>query len=300
MFERFTHSQAFVRNEQMAPEATTIDVIVEAVSTLAENKIGALVVFEGREPWDRHTRGGIPLNGQISLPLLCSIFHPESPGHDGAVVVSRDRIKAFAVHLPLSANFTEIGQAGTRHTAALGLAERSDALIIVVSEERGTISVAEAGKLEQSASSDDLKRRLARYYQRQLAAPGVVKRRNWLQNLPLRLVALALASLLWLSVAYRVETIQRTFTVPIEYRNLPSDLTLDDPHPTEAQVTLSGAERVFDFDPQTMMVSVDMKTTRPGWQEFVLTHDSIEKPIGLTVQEIEPRVIRLRVHRLKR
>jgi YbbR domain-containing protein len=128
----------------------------------------------------------------------------------------------------------------------------------------------------------------------------VVKRRNWLQNLPLRLVALALASLLWLSVAYRVETIQRTFTVPIEYRNLPSDLTLDDPHPTEAQVTLSGAERVFDFDPQTMMVSVDMKTTRPGWQEFVLTHDSIEKPIGLTVQEIEPRVIRLRVHRLKR
>jgi hypothetical protein len=202
--------------------------------------------------------------------------------------------------LPLSANYTEIGQAGTRHTAALGLAERSDALIIVVSEERGTISVAEAGKLEQSASSDDLKRRLARYYQRQLAAPGVVKRRNWLQNLPLRLVALALASLLWLSVAYRVETIQRTFTVPIEYRNLPSDLTLDDPHPTEAQVTLSGAERVFDFDPQTMMVSVDMKTTRPGWQEFVLTHDSIEKPIGLTVQEIEPRVIRLRVHRLKR
>jgi hypothetical protein len=103
-----------------------------------------------------------------------------------------------------------------------------------------------------------------------------------------------------LSVAYRVETIQRTFTVPIEYRNLPSDLTLDDPHPTEAQVTLSGAERVFDFDPQTMMVSVDMKTTRPGWQEFVLTHDSIEKPVGLTVQEIEPRVIRLRVHRLKR
>jgi uncharacterized protein (TIGR00159 family) len=300
MFERFAHSQAFVRNEQMAPEATTIDVIVEAISTLAENQIGALVVFEGREPWDRHTRGGIPLNGQISLPLLCSIFHPESPGHDGAVVVSRDRVKAFAVHLPLSANFIEIGQAGTRHTAALGLAERSDALIIAVSEERGTISVAEAGKLEQGASADDLKRRLVRYYQRQLAAPGVVKRRDWLQNLPLKLVALALASLLWVSVAYRVETIQRTVAVPIEYRNLPPELALDDPRPTEAQVTLSGAERVFDFDPQTLVVSLDMSAARPGWQEFVLTHDSLKKPVGLTVQEIEPRVIRLRVHRLKR
>jgi diadenylate cyclase len=300
MFERFAHSPAFVRNEQVAPEATTIDLIVEALSTLAKNKIGALVVFEGREPWDRHTRGGIPLNGQISLPLLCSIFHPESPGHDGAVVVSHDQVKAFAVHLPLSANFIEIGQTGTRHTAALGLAERSDALIIVVSEERGTISVAEAGKLEQSASADDLKGRLARYYQRQLVAPGAVKRRDWLQNLPLKLVALALASLLWLSVAYRVETIQRTFAVPIEYRNLPSDLALDDPHPTEAQVTLSGAERVFDFDPQTLAVSLDMKTARPGWQEWVLTHASIEKPVGLTVQEIEPQVIRLRVYRLKR
>ena len=298
--ERFTHSQAFFRNEQMAPEATTIDVIVEAISTLAKNKIGALVVFEGREPWDRHTRGGIPLNGQISLPLLCSIFHPESPGHDGAVVVSRDRVKAFAIHLPLSANFIEIGQAGTRHTAALGLAERSDALIIVLSEERGTISVAEAGKLEQIASSDDLKRRLVRYHQRQLAASGAVKRRDWLQNLPLKLIALTLASLLWLSVAYRVETIQRTFAVPIEYRNLPSELALDDPRPTEAKVTLSGAERVFDFDPKTIVVSLDMRAARPGWQEFVLTHDSIEKPVGLTVQEIEPRVIRLRVYRLKR
>ena len=300
VFERFAHSQAFVRSDQMAPEATTIDLIVEAISTLAKNKIGALVVFEGREPWDRHTRGGIPLNGQISLPLLCSIFHPESPGHDGAVIVSRDRLKAFAVHLPLSANIIEIGQAGTRHTAALGLAERSDALIIVVSEERGTISVAEAGKLEQSVSADDLKGRLACYYQRQLAPSTAVQRRYWLRNLPLKLIALALASLLWLSVAYRVETIQRTFAVPIEYRNLPSDLALGDPHPTEAQVTLSGAERVFDFDPRTLAVSLDMSVSRPGWQEFVLTPDSIEKPVGLTVQEIEPQVIRLQVHRLKR
>lgn len=65
-------------------------------------------------------------------------------------------------------------------------------------------------------------------------------------------------------------------------------------------MTLSGAERVFDFDPQTMVVSLDMSAARPGWQEFVLTHDSLKKPVGLTVQEIEPRVIRLRVHRLKR
>jgi uncharacterized protein (TIGR00159 family) len=162
-FERLAYAQAFSRNEQTTLAATTLDLIVEALSTLAENQIGALVVFEGREPLDRHTRGGIALDGQMSFPLLYSLFHPESPGHDGAVIISGDRIKAFAVHLPLSTHLTEVGQTGTRHTAALGLAERSDALVVVVSEERGTISVAEAGQLEQSVPPSDLKERLAQY-----------------------------------------------------------------------------------------------------------------------------------------
>jgi uncharacterized protein (TIGR00159 family) len=297
-FERFAYAPAFVRNGQRASEATTIDLIVEAMSSLAHRRIGALVVFEGREPLDRHTRGGIPLNGLISLPLLDSIFHPASPGHDGAVVVSHDRIKAFAVHLPLSTRLAEVGQAGARHTAALGLAERCDALVIVVSEERGTLSVAEAGKLEQGLSPSDLKLRLSRYQQRQLDPPLVPKRRAWFQNLRLKLVALALASLLWLSVAYRVETIQRTFVVPIEYRNLPSNLALDDSHPTEAQVTLTGAERVFDLESRKMVVSVDLSHAKLGWQEVVLSHESIDAPTGLAIREIKPRMIPLQVHRL--
>jgi uncharacterized protein (TIGR00159 family) len=298
VFERFAYAPAFDRSGQSSLVATTIDLIVEAMSALAHNKIGALVVIEGREPLDRHTRGGIPLNGQISLPLLYSIFHPESPGHDGAVVVSRDRIKAFAVHLPLSIHLAEVGQAGTRHTAALGLVERSDALVIVVSEERGTMSVAEAGKLEQDVSQNDLKRRVVHHQKRQHATPLKIKRRNWFQNLPIKLVALALASLLWLSVAYRMETIQRTFAVPIEYRNLPSNLALDDLHPMQAQVTLVGAERVFDFDSRTMVVSLDMSGAKPGWQEFVLSHDHLEVAAGLTIREIKPQVIALQVHRL--
>jgi len=297
-FERFAYAPAFGRNGQTSLVATTIDLIVEAISALAHNKIGALVVFEGREPLDRHTRGGIPLNGQISLPLLYSIFHPESPGHDGAVVISHDRVKAFAVHLPLSIHLAEVGQAGTRHTAALGLVERSDALVIVVSEERGTISVAEAGKLEQDVSPEDLKRRVVHYQQRQQEPSLKIKRRHWFQNLPIKLVALALASLLWLSVAYRVETIQRTFAVPIEYRNLPSDLALDDSHPTQAQVTLVGAERVFDFDSRTLVLSLDMSGAKPGWQEFALSHDNLEVSAGLTIREIQPQVIALQVHRL--
>jgi YbbR domain-containing protein len=124
------------------------------------------------------------------------------------------------------------------------------------------------------------------------------QRRDWFQNLPLKLTALALASLCWLAVAYRMETIQRTFVVPIEYRNLPPDLALDDPRPTEAQVTLSGQERVFDLGLRTMVVSLDMSRAQPGWQELALTHDSLDTPAGLTLSEIKPRVISLRVQRL--
>jgi YbbR domain-containing protein len=128
--------------------------------------------------------------------------------------------------------------------------------------------------------------------------PLKIKRRNWFQNLPTKLVALALASLLWLSVAYRIETIQRTFAVPIEYRNLPSNLALDDLHPTQAQVTLVGAERVFDFDSRTMVISLDVSGAKPGWQEFVLSHDNLAVSAGLTIREINPQVITLQVHRL--
>src|SRR6185437_5267675 len=98
-------------------------------------------------------RGGIELDGKLSAPVLTSIFDPHSPGHDGAVVLEGDRIRRFATHLPLSANFQQLGRTGTRHSAALGLSEVTDALSIVVSEEQGTIAVARNGRLTRIADA---------------------------------------------------------------------------------------------------------------------------------------------------
>jgi diadenylate cyclase len=98
-------------------------------------------------------QGGIALDGQVSTPLLLSIFDPSSLGHDGVVIVEADRVRKFGVHLPLAERFEHYGHMGTRHRAALGLAERSNALVVAVSEEHGTISVASGGELRALTQS---------------------------------------------------------------------------------------------------------------------------------------------------
>src|SRR5262245_19282787 len=129
------------------PPPGALEAIVRALSRLASLPIGALLVVPGREPLDRHLEGGVPLDGLVSEPLLLSLFDPGSPGHDGAILVEGERVTRFAVHLPLSTAREQLGAHGTRHAAALGLAERCDALCLVVSEERGTISAASEGRL---------------------------------------------------------------------------------------------------------------------------------------------------------
>jgi len=129
------------------------DVIVRAVARLAATRTGALIVLPQREPIESHVEGGIPIDGRLSEPLLLSIFDASSPGHDGAVVLRGAWIERFAVHLPLSVNRAALGPGGTRHAAALGISERCDAICVVVSEERGTVSVARDGALRVEAET---------------------------------------------------------------------------------------------------------------------------------------------------
>ena len=120
----------------------TAEIIAQTAATLAKKRIGALIVLQGNDPLDRHINGGTSLDGIVSEPLLESLFDPHSIGHDGAVIINGNRITKFGCHLPLSINTSKYGNIGLRHTAALGLSERSDAICIVVSEEKGTISLA--------------------------------------------------------------------------------------------------------------------------------------------------------------
>ena len=127
--------------------STTVDILVRTVADLAKDRVGALIVVRGNDPLERHITGGIALDGRLSEPLLRSLFDTHSPGHDGAIVVENDRITRFAAHLPLSKDLRQLRNLGTRHSAALGLAELTDALCIVVSEETGRISITNGGRM---------------------------------------------------------------------------------------------------------------------------------------------------------
>lgn len=144
-------------------QTSSVDEIVDAVQRLAERHYGALVVLEGATGLEDFVRSGTRIDGEVTSDLIVNIFFIHAPLHDGAAIVRGDRILAAGCLLPLSDNPSAIGR-GTRHRAALGLSEQTDAACIVVSEETGTVSLARAGHLTQNLSPERLSRFLHAFY----------------------------------------------------------------------------------------------------------------------------------------
>lgn len=284
----------------VSPHQQNIEALTLAVNNLARKRVGALIVLKGNDPLERHLQGGVPLNGKLSEFLLESIFDPHSAGHDGAVVIEDGQVVRFGCHLPLSVNIKKTGKLGLRHTAALGLAERSDALCIVVSEERGTISIGRNERLSKLVNPDQLKTTLERFYQER--SPRVTKktRLSWITANPReKAIAIVLACGLWLTFGYQTGNIRRDFVVPIEYRNLASDWTIEEPKPKEATVTLMGSKQAFNLlNPEALKISLDMSKILDGEQELVLERDQIRYPASLSLVGIEPAKIKLIAHQM--
>jgi uncharacterized protein (TIGR00159 family) len=281
------------------------EILVEAVAELAERYLGALIVLAGRQPLDAHTRGGIPLHGEPSFPLLLSLFDDRTPGHDGAVILDGPFVTRFGTHLPLSKNLDELGSRGTRHAAALGLSEWCDALIVVVSEERGTISVAEGGKLVQLKSPAHLSERLEAFYNQHEHDMSDAKAADRAAEWSLKTASLVAACLLWAVFAYRIDRVDRVFeNVPVEYRSLPQGWQVERIEPATVQLTLSGPERAFDqLDPATLRVSLDMSNykhlLRPGKMRITVRSTAVELPPQVELYPGEPPEIELTLKRVQ-
>lgn len=136
------------------------DEIVLAVTTLASEKTGALIVVERKVGLRNFIDAGVQLDARISYDLLVSIFNPATPLHDGAVVIQNERIAAASVFLPLTKNPSISRDLGTRHRAAIGITEGSDAISLVVSEETGLITYVEAGEIRRSLDTTQLRKML--------------------------------------------------------------------------------------------------------------------------------------------
>ncbi len=143
--------------------ASTFQSIGLAATTLAERRIGALIVFERLEGLRTYIENGIELDAVVSIDLLINLFTPETPTHDGAVIIQDDRIAAAACFLPLTQSQELSTELGTRHRAALGITEETDAVAVVVSEETGSISIAFGGEMIRDLEAKDLRNRLHQF-----------------------------------------------------------------------------------------------------------------------------------------
>lgn len=139
---------------------TIYDEIVLAATTLASEKIGALIVIERKVGLRNFIDSGVVLDAKLSYDLLVTIFNPATPLHDGAVIIQNERIAAASVFLPLTKNPSISRELGTRHRAAIGITEGSDAISVVVSEETGSITFVEGGEIRRNVDPNTLRRLL--------------------------------------------------------------------------------------------------------------------------------------------
>lgn len=168
-FERLGRTQgsffSLRSNDQTSDGDQAIEEIVQACSSLSRQKIGALIVLEGGTGLKDILESGTTVDALVSAELLIQIFIPNTPLHDGAVVIRDNRVRSASVFLPLTQNKSLSRELGTRHRAALGISEVSDALVVVVSEETGLISYCRNGKIARRLDEDILRTVLTDFYQ---------------------------------------------------------------------------------------------------------------------------------------
>ncbi len=272
-----------------------IEVLVRTLIACAQDKIGTLIVVRGKDPILRHIEPGEDVNGEMSEPLLRSIFDPHSIGHDGAVLIEGGTITHFACHLPLSKNLQKVQNSGTRHAAALGLAELTDALCLVVSEERGAISYARRGVITEVAGADELTAVLEAFYDEVYPSAGRKPLREFFRrNNREKVLALGITVLLWVLLVQGSRPHFETYRIPIMTSGIPDSVRVAAIEPYEVDLVFSGPERSFYFLREGQIrVSVRLFGASSGTTTRTITRANVVFPDGLTLENIEPDAITL-------
>jgi len=274
-----------------------VEALVRAVSDLARERVGAIVVIRGHNMVVGHLDAGTELGGKISESLLKSIFDPHSAGHDGAVVIEGERITQFGAHLPLSKNFKKLEQKGTRHAAALGITELTDALCIVVSEERGEISVARHGEMRQLPDVNALLHAIERFYRELTPRKEGGSWRDYIfKNYREKAVAIGLALMLWFVHVYGSEVVYKSYRLPVQHAELPDDLTIEEIVPKEVEVTFSGPRRdLYFLRSGAINIFLNTLNIRRGQQNIQITGSDVNYPKNVNLEDIDPSKVRVQV-----
>lgn len=279
------------RPETIDTGNTLSQTLTDGLFSLAGQHRGAIVVLPGREHLQEFLSGGYTLKARPTLPLFLSLFDPHSPGHDGALVVARGLFSQFGVRLPLSTSAALSSAYGTRHHAAMGLSEITDALVLVSSEERGELSVFKKGEMWKPESPEQLNSAIQTHWKESSSYLFEFTRgHSRLAVMRQLVVSFALAMVFWSTIIVsQEEWVERAVTVPVEYSASGPDQALVGERPKEVQLYLGGTKSHIDgIDAAHLSVKVDLSQLKPGTQSIFITTDQLQLPRGVKLMEVIP------------
>ena len=266
---------------------TPTEIIAESVFELSQNSCGALIVLPATQDIREVTQNGTPWHGNISKEMIKSVFWPDNPVHDGAAIIEGKRVSEVSVILPLSKQKDLPSHYSTRHRAALGLSEQTDALSIVVSEERGTVSIAKKSKLYEIDDKIKLNRLLQDHVGIANPESDSVKREK------LELAAAALISFIficgvWISFSQGLYTLT-TIKIPIEYMNRNPNMEITETTTNSALLHLSGSGALIkSIRPEQVRVRLDLSKAVEGSNRFSISETNVTLPPGIVLKKVEP------------
>lgn len=276
---------------------TPVAVIAESVCHMAGEKIGALVVLPLKQGVESIAQGGIPMDARLSHESLVSLFWPDNPLHDGAAVVQGDRILTAGVILPLSRRRDLPSRFGTRHRAAMGVSQLTDALVIVVSEERGTITLFHGGQAQTVDGRESLEERLREHLGADTGGKGI--RQQSMELVSAGLICILTVCGLWLSFSKGMESLA-SYDVPIEFSNPEPKKEILSSSASKIKVLLSGPSPLVNAMKQEQIkVNLDLSGASVGENTLAVTGEHINLPPGVALKKIEPDQVTLELDTLE-
>ncbi len=273
--------------EQISPLSS----ITDSIYQMGKKRIGALIVFPGKEDLAEVIHGGIPWDGKVSQEMLLSIFWPKNPVHDGAIIIQGSRVIEVGVLLPLSQRSDLPTFYGTRHRAAAGLAERTDALVIAVSEERGRVTVAKDHWIKPVPQPEDLAQILKKHFNLSDGLPEKEQKRERIKQILAGVMSLLIMTGIWFGFTRSYDTIT-ALNVPIEYVNRPPNFDILDASTDEVRVQLYGSSALIkSLRAGQVHIRVDLKKATEGTNMFPITQDNIVLPPGVFLNKVSPPTV---------
>jgi uncharacterized protein (TIGR00159 family) len=284
----------FPRSEEGSPA----EAVAEALFDLAHNRTGALLILPGKEDLSEAVHSGIPWKGLLSKEMIMTVFWRDNPVHDGAAIVRGQQIDEVGLILPLSHRDDLPSFYGTRHRAALGLAERCDALVLLVSEERGTVSAARNSQMHEVKTREELMGIMKKH-----TGATISWGRTGRDKLEFGLAALLsvfLITAVWSTFTRGVDTVI-SMDIPVEYMNRPTEMEILDTSVNAVRLEISGSGALLRrIQPEQVSVKLDLSKGVPGANAFTITPECVSLPPGILLKDVKPPAVEVTLDRTEK